>query len=127
VIVVDTSALIAIARNEANSNQVIAAFSGHDQVLISAGTLAEVYIVAMQRNVSSQTAALMNGLDLEVIPVTKAVAQRIGTIYAKWGRGAGTAGLNFGDCFAYELAQRNDCKLLYVGEDFSKTDVVSAI
>jgi ribonuclease VapC len=127
VIVVDTSALIAIARNEANSDQIIAALSSDDRLLISAGTLAELYIVALQRNVSSQTEVLMSGLALEVVPVTEATAQRIGSIYAKWGRGAGTAGLNFGDCFAYELAQRNDCNLLYVGEDFSKTDIDSAI
>ena len=46
---------------------------------------------------------------------------------AKWGKGVNPAGLNFGDCFAYQVAKANGCPLLYVGEDFARTDVRSAI
>jgi ribonuclease VapC len=47
--------------------------------------------------------------------------------YARWGKGRHPAGLNFGDCFAYVLARETNSALLYVGEDFAKTDVSPAL
>jgi ribonuclease VapC len=47
--------------------------------------------------------------------------------YGRWGKGLDPAGLNFGDCFAYELAQERRCPLLYVGDDFAKTDVEGSL
>ena len=70
---------------------------------------------------------LIDGLGFEIVPVTAASARRAAAAHAKWGRGAGTAGLNFGDCFAYEVARENNCRLLYVGRDFVKTDVKSVL
>jgi ribonuclease VapC len=55
--------------------------------------------------------------------VTPAAARRIAQVYQRWGKGMHAAALNFGDCFAYELAKENDCRLLCVGEVFSKTDI----
>jgi len=55
--------------------------------------------------------------------VTPASARRIAQAYENWGKGAHPAALNFGDCFAYELAREHDCRLLYVGDDFSRTDI----
>jgi ribonuclease VapC len=127
VIVVDTSALLEVLFDQPAADQCLVLLEDESRILISAGTLAEAHVVAAGRNIRSELIEMVESLPLEVIPVTEAAAQRIGTIYAKWGKGAGTAGLNFGDCFAYELAQRYDCKLLYVGDDFSKTDVLSAI
>jgi ribonuclease VapC len=54
-------------------------------------------------------------------------ARRVGDAYQRWGRGLNPAQLNFGDCFAYELAQYFGCPLLYVGNDFARTDIQSAI
>jgi len=64
---------------------------------------------------------------MDPIAVTAASARRVGDAYQKWGKGIHPAGLNFGDCFAYVLAQEYACGLLYVGNDFSKTDVRSVI
>ena len=47
--------------------------------------------------------------------------------YSRWGRGFRRAALNFGDCFAYELAHSSQCPLLYVGKDFAKTDITSVL
>ncbi len=55
--------------------------------------------------------------------MTPAAAQRIAHAYAKWGKGVHPAALNFGDCFAYEVAKDRGCPLLYVGDDFAKTDI----
>jgi ribonuclease VapC len=45
----------------------------------------------------------------------------------RWGRGAHPAGLNFGGWFSYKVAKEHSCLLLYVGDDFSKTDLASAL
>jgi len=71
--------------------------------------------------------SLIDELGFEIVPATNASARRAADAHAKWGRGAKTAGLNFGDCFAYDVAKANDCPLLYVGRDFAKTDVKSAL
>ncbi len=62
-----------------------------------------------------------------MIDVTKASAVGAAEAHRRWGRGRHPAGLNYGDCFTYELAARMNCPLLYVGDDFSKTDLASAL
>jgi len=59
--------------------------------------------------------------------VTEAFAQRVARTYQRWGKGVHPAALNFGDCFAYALAEERACPLLYVGGDFARTDIVAAI
>jgi ribonuclease VapC len=126
-IAVDTSALLAIVLDEPRAEACIAVLECEENVLISAGTLAETLIVAARRNVDAEVGRLVEGLGFEVINLTAASARRIAAAYAKWGKGRGSAGLNFGDCFAYEIAAEHGCPLLYVGDDFAKTDVESAI
>jgi ribonuclease VapC len=70
---------------------------------------------------------LFDGLGFEVITVTAVAAHRIAGHFAKWGKGVHPAGLNFGDCFAFEVAREHDCPLLFVGSDFEKSDVRSAL
>ena len=48
-------------------------------------------------------------------------------MYARWGKGVHPASLNFGDCFAYEVAVAHGCPLLCVGEDFAQTDIDSVL
>ena len=122
-IAVDTSALMAIVLNEPEADACIAALEGEDQLLISAGTVAEALIVSARRNVGEEVARLIDGLGFEIVSVTPASAQRIARAYAQWGKAASQAALNFGDCFAYEVAKEHACRLLYVGADFAKTDI----
>jgi ribonuclease VapC len=122
-IAVDTSALMAIVLDEAEANACIAVLETEDNILISAGTIAEALIVAARRNVSEEIASLIDGLGFNAIAVTPASARRIALAYGRWGKGIHAAGLNFGDCFAYEVAKEHDCPLLYVGADLARTDV----
>jgi ribonuclease VapC len=122
-IAVDTSALMAIVLNDPRADACIAALEAEDDLLISAGTVAEALIVAARRNVGEEMERLIDGLGFEVVNVTSASARRIAQAYEQWGKGVHPAALNFGDCFAYEVAKEHGCRLLYVGEDFSKTDV----
>jgi ribonuclease VapC len=124
--VVDTSALMAIVLNEVEADACAAALEAEDDLLISAGTVAEALIVAARRNVGEEMERLIDGLGFEIVSVTPASARRIAAAYMRWGRGAHPAGLNFGDCFSYEIAKERACRLLYVGDDFSKTDLESA-
>ena len=126
-IAVDTSALMAIVLNELNADACAAALEAEDRLLISAGTVAEALIVAGRRNVGEEVAQLINGLGFDIVNVTPACAGRIAEAYGKWGKGVHPAALNFGDCFAYEVAKEHGCALLYVGEDFFHTDIESAL
>jgi ribonuclease VapC len=122
-IVVDTSAIMAIILNEREADACIDALEAEDTVLISAGTMAEALIVSGRRNVGEEAASLIEGLSFEVVTVTPASARRIAQAYEQWGSAAHPAALNFGDCFAYEVAKEHACRLLHVGDDFSKTDI----
>ncbi len=122
-IAVDTSALMAIVLGEPEGAACIETLAAQSDVVICAGTLAETLIVAARRNVGAEVAALVEDLGFSVIPLTEAGSRRVAQAYARWGRGVHPAALNFGDCFAYALAKAEDRPLLFVGEDFSRTDV----
>jgi ribonuclease VapC len=126
-IALDTSALMAVVLGEPQADACIRVLETETDVTISAGTLAEALIVAARRNVAQEVSSLIDGLDFEVVPVTAASARRIAAAYANWGKGAHPAALNFGDCFSYDLAKEQSCPLLYVGDDFTKTDLQSAL
>ena len=126
-IAIDTSALLAIAFEEAEADACAAALENDPFILISAGTLAEALIVANSRGLAEAVANLVHELGMDVVPVTEASARRVGETYQRWGKGVHPAALNFGDCFAYEVAQQNRCALLYIGNDFAKTDIASAL
>jgi ribonuclease VapC len=125
-IAVDTSALMAIVLDEPQADACIAALDTADEILISAASVAESLIVAARRGVDEEMNKLINDLGLNVISVTQASAERVAQIYSRWGKGIRPAGLNFGDCFAYDVAKEHGCALLYVGDDFAKTDIVAA-
>jgi ribonuclease VapC len=126
-IAVDTSALMAIALGEGETDACIRHLETDTEVVISAGTVAEALIVAARRNVGEEVAHMIGGLGFEILSVTPASARRIAAAYSQWGRDAHPARLNFGDCFSYEVAKENSCPLLYVGNDFSRTDLESAL
>jgi ribonuclease VapC len=125
--VVDTSALMAVLNDEVEAARCKNCLEAEPELVLSAGTLAEAMVVSTIRGLGSKMAELVANLRFEIVPVTAAAAHRIGRIYEKWGKGMHPAGLNFGDCFAYELAQSRGCKLLFVGNDFSRTDIQSAL
>ncbi len=122
-IAVDTSALMAILLDEPEADACIAVLEAETHVLLSAGTAAEALIVAGRRGLAQDMVRLIEGLGLELVTVTAAAARRIAAAHQLWGKGNHRAGLNFGDCFAYEVAQEHSCRLLYIGDDFRKTDI----
>ncbi|MGX7705735.1 type II toxin-antitoxin system VapC family toxin [Methylobacterium sp. Gmos1] len=126
-IVVDTSALMAVAQDEAQAVACMAVLVTEPHILISAGTLAEAMIVSQRRNVAEGVKALVDDLAFDVIPITAAMAYECAAAYTRWGKGVHPAGLNMGDCFAYALAKARRCPLLFIGNDFARTDITSAL
>jgi ribonuclease VapC len=126
-IAVDTSALMAIILREPEADACSKVLRAETEVLISAGTMAEALLVATRRNLGEEMGSLIDGLGFNVISVTAASARRIAQAYERWGKGRHAAELNFGDCFAYDVAKEHSCSLLFVGDDFSKTDVQRAV
>ena len=126
-IVVDTSALMAILLDEEEASACIDVLDAADEIVISAGTLTEALIVAGRRELKGRMAQLIDGLGAEIAIVTERSADLASRAYDLYGKGRHRAGLNFGDCFAYEAARSRDCPLLFVGDDFGHTDLQSAL
>jgi ribonuclease VapC len=127
VIVVDTSALMALVLAEPTTSKIKQSIRTAAAISISAVTLAETLVVARRRSRGKALVELLNDIDAEVVPVTAEFARKVADAYDRWGKGVHPAGLNFADCFAYALAKDRACPLLFVGEDFAKTDVTVAI
>jgi len=127
VIVVDSSALIEIIRADRRAGECMAALEAAESVSISAGTMAECLIVAFGHEAEGSLGALFDGFGFDVVPVTEERAKAAAQAYRRYGKGWHAARLNFGDCFAYALAKELDCPLLFVGGDFARTDVKSAL
>jgi ribonuclease VapC len=118
---------MAIVLNEPAADPCIAVLEANDQLFISAGTIAEALIVAGRRNVGREMSRLIDNLGFDIVDVTSTTAVRVAEAYRHWGRGVHPAALNFGDCFAYDVASELGLPLLYVGGDFARTDLRSAL
>lgn len=126
-IVVDTSALMALLLDEPDAETIADILANDADVSISAVTLAEARIVAARRDLATEMNDLAEGLGFDVEAATADTAKRVADAYAVWGKGIHPAALNFGDCFAYVTAMARNAPLLYVGEDFARTDVQDAM
>ena len=128
--IVDSSIIVAILRGEPEAERFGAVVAANSDPVISAGNYLEASIVIDKDRdavLSAKLDALLNELEIEIVPVTAAQAKLARQAYRDFGKGSGhPAKLNFGDCFAYDLARANACPLLFVGNDFSKIDIKAA-
>jgi ribonuclease VapC len=130
-VIVDTSALIAILRDESEAPVMARAIEQNAQRQISAANWLETAVVidgSRDPVVSRRFDELIDLARIEVAPVTGRQAQIARAAYRDFGKGSGhPAGLNFGDCFAYALAKDTGQPLLFKGGDFAHTDIVPAL
>jgi ribonuclease VapC len=126
-IILDTSAIFAVLYPEPLAAVCNAAIAANDSLAMSAGTYAEAQVVAAGKGLTTELGEYLSQFTLEIVPVDAATAAAVGRAYAQWGKGLHRASLNFGDCFAYALARERQCPLLFIGNDFSQTDVASAL
>lgn len=129
--IVDTSALVALLRDEPDAETYAHALGTARTSRISAGTLLEASVVVDANRdpvLSRRLDDLVRDVPLVVEPVTAAQAEIARRAFQDFGRGSGHAArLNFGDCFAYALARERGEPLLFKGADFSHTDVEVAV
>ncbi|MEM1131938.1 MAG: type II toxin-antitoxin system VapC family toxin [Pseudomonadota bacterium] len=128
-IAVDTSALIAIQQGEPEAEHFGAALRG-EEVVIASPTLLEYYMVITARYGAEglvQARAMIEQLDVTVFPWPEECVAIATTAFEQYGKGRHSAALNFGDCIAYAMAKYLGIALLYKGDDFSRTDIRSAI
>ena len=125
-IALDSSALLEVVARQPRAEQ-CAVILARASLIISAATLTEALIVASRKRVLPELDDVLNALDLTVEEVDAEFAERAADAYRRWGKGFHRADLNFGDSFSYALAEMYGCPLLYVGNDFAQTDVVSAL
>lgn len=129
--IVDTSAVVAVLRDEEDAPRYIDALAAASEPKISAGSYVEVGIVVdLNRDpvLSRRLDELLTTARVGVEAVTREHAEIARLAYRDFGKGSGhPAGLNFGDCFAYALSRATGEPLLFKGDDFSHTDVQPAI
>ena len=125
-IVVDTSAIMAVLLEEEPSSSIKACLVDNE-LCMSAGTYSELLIVASARGLLDEINELIPAIGVEIATLDGASARAVQKAFANWGKGRHPASLNFGDCFAYALAKEKGIPLLFVGNDFSKTDVEVAL
>jgi ribonuclease VapC len=130
VIVIDTSAIIAILKEEADAQSFAEVIADADRCFLSAIGFFEAAMVMIGRGPPE----LADGLDafvaqtgIEIVPIDRELAIESRAAFIRFGRGRHPARLNFGDCVSYALAQARGLPLLYKSEDFAKTDVLSAV
>jgi ribonuclease VapC len=107
----------------------VAKIKAAPSVAIGAPTLAEALIVLTARLRGDSTLALrelLRAIEAEVIPFTDDHGRSALQAYLRFGKGRHPAALNFGDCLCYATASLASQPLLYVGDDFSRTDIQRA-
>ena len=129
--IVDTSAVVAILLREPGSQALVDAILDAPSAKMSAGSALELQVGASRRGGDAGRVAALTILDDLSIDITAVTAQQAldaGAAHSRFGRGSGSkARLNFGDCFAYALAAESDEPLLFVGDDFTHTDLTPAL
>ena len=125
--IVDTSALIAILRDEPEAEACARALENSVVRRLSAANFVEAAVI-IDANRDPIASRRFDELVLEaqiiIEPVTEAQARIAREAYRDFGKGSGhQAKLNFGDCFAYALAKVTGEPLLFKGDDFAKTDI----
>lgn len=130
VIVVDTSALVAIAFGEPECDAFRKAIQRSDRALVSTVSIVEARVVVHSRKGQRAVVWLDDLLRMppfEVVAPGIDEAQAAYAAFVAFGRGSGhAAGLNLGDLFSYALAKVRGLPLLYKGKDFALTDIASA-
>lgn len=127
-IVVDTSALLALLFDESDALDYASALAGPGRKFISAPTLVETHLVAFGRYNAEGSQLLGRLVDksaLIVVAFDERQAGLASSAFRKYGRGTGhPAQLNMGDTFSYALAKSRSLPLLFKGDDFIHTDVI---
>ena len=129
-IVIDTSAVVAILRDEAERRTFNEVIEEAKRCLMSAVSFVEVSMVMegrMGHDGLRDFDLFVLKAGIEIVPVDVEQANIAREAFRTFGKGRHAANLNFGDCFSYALAKAMDAALLFKGQDFSRTDIEAAV
>ncbi|MDF0498512.1 type II toxin-antitoxin system VapC family toxin [Bradyrhizobium yuanmingense] len=124
--VIDTSAIVAIALNEDDAADIERLIVDDPIRLISAATVLEATMVIETRlgNAGGRELDLwLVKIGAEIVAVDAGQADAARRAWRRYGKGRHAGSLNYGDCFSYALALTRNEPLLFKGADFAKTDV----
>jgi ribonuclease VapC len=128
--IVDSSAIVAILKGEKEQVRLIRALAAASVVRVAAPTWVETSMV-LRGPLGARLDAVLSGIErqfaIEFVPFER---EHVGVAVDAWhryGRGQHAAKLNFGDCISYATAKVAGEPLLFVGKDFTHTDVLSAL
>jgi len=122
----DASVVIAILLSESGALDLVDRILEADVVRIGTPTLVETAVVLAnkrQRPSLDELRALIDELGITVVPFDAQHWEAAASAFERFGRGRHKAGLNFGDCMTYATAAVAGDSLLFVGNDFTKTDI----
>jgi len=125
--IVDASALCAIALQEVDSALFVRALENADRPAMTAVNLFEARLVARRHSADAELADVLQAARIRIVACDAALTEHALNAYARYGKGNHRARLNLGDCYAYALSKSTARPLLYKGADFALTDVVSAL
>jgi ribonuclease VapC len=129
----ETSAILAILLNEPERAEFLDAIEAAKSPFTTAVALSEAAMALAARTQIAPTAALqavrafLDQAGVAVVDFIAAMAEPALEAREKFGRGRHPAALNFGDCLSYGAARHNCAPLLFKGEDFAQTDIVSPL
>ncbi len=127
--IVDTSAVLAVLFDEPDAERFTRAMAEAPHCRMSAANFLEAALVVEGRGGMAgghELDIFIEKAAIELVPISIEHAQAARQAWRRFGKGNHSAGLNFGDCFAYALSEVTGEPLLYKGEDFALTDVESA-
>lgn len=127
--ILDTSAVIAVLRREEGHERLVEAMDGAETLAIGTPTLVETGIVTVRAydvRGRSLIARFLEEKEVVVIPFSDQHWSVAADAFIRYGKGRHRACLNFGDCMTYATAKVADLPLLFIGDDFGRTDVVPA-
>jgi ribonuclease VapC len=128
--ILDTSALAAIFFGEPEAALFTQLIHAADRCLISAANFLELSIVVEGQigpDAGRQCDTFIRRAGIVIEPFTVEQAHLARQAFLDFGKGRHAAGLNFGDCFSYALAKVTSEPLLFKGDDFNQTDILSAL
>jgi ribonuclease VapC len=126
--VLDTSALLAILQDEPERRRFNESIEAADSVVLSVANFVETSIVIESRYGAEGLRELDRFIDragIEIVGVDVEQGKLARDAFSRFGKGRHEAALNFGDCFAYALARLLAQPILFKGDDFSRTDLVT--
>ena len=128
--IIDTSAILAVLFAEEDATIYAQTIANADTKLMSAANYLEAAVVVDQQMGAAagrQLDAFIDRAEIKIESVTREQAELARQAYSDFGKGHHPAALNFGDCFAYALAKHTRLPILFKGDDFSHTDLSSAL